>query len=490
MFHWAAVIGLSVVALLVAGAVVLSIWHPASTLKGPEALRWSPVRHVPTAMPLTPWLDETGAAKPFERTVADTRVALETARAGIDPDPVTRASHVNLVAPREWPLDESCGGVARAGVLLIHGLSDSPFTMRDLGTTLATLPERCLLVRSILLPGHGTVPGDLLRVDENAWRAAVRYGVESFADRVDRVHVVGYSLGATLAVDLVLNAKPTTPAVASLVLLAPALGADNRFPIHKIPFGFDMFAGGLALAAGFGPERDWLRIDEDLDFARYESFPLVSLRQLMTLMGETVAAPRPLPMPVFMAVAAEDSVIDTKAALTFFEKWATSPDSRLLLMAAPATLAARADEIAPLAADTTRVACVQGAAPLVEGCTPRAAGLKASCPFGGGSGACVTELGHLALPVAPGNPHYGRDGSYRTCLAYAHPGDEARYCGCAAPPQRAASALCQGVTPATTSVRLGEPTREQEKAQTPLAVRLTYNPAYARLALGLADFLK
>jgi len=59
----------------------------------------------------------------------------------------------------------------RYGALLIHGLLDSPFVMRDIG---AELQEQGLLVRSILLPGHGTVPGALLNVTYEDWLQALR----------------------------------------------------------------------------------------------------------------------------------------------------------------------------------------------------------------------------------------------------------------------------------------------------------------------------
>src|SRR6185295_19892936 len=44
----------------------------------------------------------------------------------------------------------------RYGALLIHGLLESPFHMQDIGKHLCT---QGLLVRSLLLPGHGIVPG-------------------------------------------------------------------------------------------------------------------------------------------------------------------------------------------------------------------------------------------------------------------------------------------------------------------------------------------
>ena len=44
-------------------------------------------------------------------------------------------------------------------VLMIHGLGDSPWTFTDLGKTLA---DQGYLVRTMLLPGHGTRPADMI----------------------------------------------------------------------------------------------------------------------------------------------------------------------------------------------------------------------------------------------------------------------------------------------------------------------------------------
>ena len=83
------------------------------------------------------------------------------------------------------------------GALLIHGLLDSPFIMKDAGLH---LQSQGLLVRSILLPGHGTVPGSLLNVKYEDWLQAVRYGIASLAKDVEHIFLVGFSTGASLSI--------------------------------------------------------------------------------------------------------------------------------------------------------------------------------------------------------------------------------------------------------------------------------------------------
>jgi hypothetical protein len=58
----------------------------------------------------------------------------------------------------------------RRGVLLTHGLSDSPYTMRHLAEFFR---QNGFRVMAILLPGHGTQPGDLLDVTWQEWAKAL-----------------------------------------------------------------------------------------------------------------------------------------------------------------------------------------------------------------------------------------------------------------------------------------------------------------------------
>ncbi|SEH34421.1 alpha/beta hydrolase [Magnetospirillum fulvum] len=469
--------------------MVLVLLAPVSGRAAESGAAWSAVRHGLSAMPLEPWRDGT-SDKSFAAYVADTRAGLDAARTAVEPDAAKRAAQVELVAPRQWPLAEECGGTAKDGVLLIHGLSDSPFLMKDLGDALARLPGKCLLVRSILLPGHGTLPGDLVRPTAAQWKAAVRYGTDSFAGQVGRVHLVGFSTGATLALDLVLNGAPTAPPVASLILLSPSIGLTNRFPLHRIPFGFELFQAIMTAASGFGPEGHWLRIDEDQDFAKAESFPVMAPRPLMEVMTEVETSTRPLTLPVLMAFAAEDVTVDSLASLDFFHARVSNPDSRVLLYVAPATLAAQPDLYAARERRDHRIVCLHGLGGDDVGCAPARSPAAVTCPFGDQAGTCITALSHIGIPISPTNPHYGATGDYRNCLAYSSRKDWPRFCGCVTAEQRAGSALCRGVLPASGPVRLGEPTKDDIATNGPLTARLGYNPLFDRLVDKVADFLK
>ena len=58
----------------------------------------------------------------------------------------------------------------RRGILLTHGLSDSPYFMHHVARFFQAEGFR---VMAVLLPGHGTRPGDLLEVRWQEWARAV-----------------------------------------------------------------------------------------------------------------------------------------------------------------------------------------------------------------------------------------------------------------------------------------------------------------------------
>ncbi|RPH94686.1 MAG: alpha/beta fold hydrolase [Lysobacterales bacterium] len=158
----------------------------------------------------------------------DERVYDHTGPAG--EDRVNRYKRGSLSDPQRWTPDwnrsfEMPVDAPRASVLLLHGLSDSPYSLRALGERLHAEGAHVLGLR---IPGHGTAPSGLVTVRWQDMAAAVRLAVAHLAERNPGrpLHVVGYSNGAALAVQYALAAidDPALPRVDRLVLLSPEIG--------------------------------------------------------------------------------------------------------------------------------------------------------------------------------------------------------------------------------------------------------------------------
>ena len=116
----------------------------------------------------------------------------------------------------------------RAAVLLLHGMSDSPYSLRHLGEGLNAAGAYVLGLR---MPGHGTAPSGLVEIRWQDMAAAVRLAMHHLAEQAGGrpLYIVGYSTGAALAVQYALAAleDDTLPRVERLVLLSPAIGVTS-----------------------------------------------------------------------------------------------------------------------------------------------------------------------------------------------------------------------------------------------------------------------
>lgn len=130
------------------------------------------------------------------------------------------------LVPGDWnrsserPHDEP-----KAGALLLHGLSDSPYSMRSLADRLHAEGVHVVVMR---VPGHGTAPSGLVHVEWPDMEAAVKLGARHLRNAIGDapLYLVGYSNGAALSVVYALAAleDDSLPLPDGLVLLSPAIG--------------------------------------------------------------------------------------------------------------------------------------------------------------------------------------------------------------------------------------------------------------------------
>ena len=101
-------------------------------------------------------------------------------------------------------------------VLLVHGLTGTPYEMRYLGERLAA---RGMRVRGVKLAGHAGAPEDLGLASYDNWYESVVHGLEELRQFGEPNVVVGLSMGAVLSARVAADQREV---VAGLVMLAPA----------------------------------------------------------------------------------------------------------------------------------------------------------------------------------------------------------------------------------------------------------------------------
>jgi len=108
------------------------------------------------------------------------------------------------------------------GVLLCHGFTGSPQSLRPWGEYLAGAD---LTVACPRLPGHGTRWQELNLTGWQDWYAEIAHTFDDLAGRCDQVFVMGLSMGGTLSLRL---AERRPDEVAGLVLVNPSVMSLNK----------------------------------------------------------------------------------------------------------------------------------------------------------------------------------------------------------------------------------------------------------------------
>ncbi len=310
------------------------------------------------------------------------------------------------------------------GVLLLHGMSDSPYSLRALGES---LHRRGFWVVGLRLPGHGTAPSGLKFVQTEDMAAAVRLAAIHLAAKVGSrpIHLVGYSTGAPLSLAFALDALEgqAAPEPASLVLISPAIGLHSAAALAKWKRRMSVLPGLGGMA--------WLSVEQEFDPYKYNSFATNAAEQVHRMtraVSRRVARragthpDRVLP-PTLVLKSTVDATVSTNAVvdrllgrlapnrheLILFDINRLAANA-LLLTANPAPLTDRlmGSEDLPFALtlvsnagpETRAVVARRKAAHTAE--VSQTEELDLAWPVG------VISLSHVALPFPPDDPLYGR----------------------------------------------------------------------------------
>lgn len=256
------------------------------------------------------------SGRDFEEYIDFNRKKIRLARLDLQTDYPEIIVEAN--APFAWLPKENNRGKKR-GVLLVHGLFDSPFSLRDLGHVFY---NQDFLVHAILLPGHGTVPGDLLAIQRQSWQEAMAFGVETLKQQVDELYLCGFSTGGLLCLDYHLRHPDVT--LKGIIALAPAL---------KIKF---LMTPLLPILSRTLP---WLRKRTEDNYTKYRSISLHASAETYRLGIEVqrrIRLQNDLQTKLFMAFSESDYVVSAEASQNFFTRYA-SPDSHCLIFKSNAT---------------------------------------------------------------------------------------------------------------------------------------------------------
>jgi esterase/lipase len=187
------------------------------------------------------------------------------------------------------------GADGRTGVLLVHGFTGTPMSMRPWGEHLA---KEGFAVRCPLLPGHGTRWQDANLSTHDQWTTAVDEAFDALAAQCDRVFVAGLSMGGTLALRF---AELRPDDLAGLMLVNPAL-LTQRLDAKLLPLI-------ARLTGSWAPIASDIKKPGVVELA-YPKLPTRAMMQLRQLWAATRADLVRVTTPVIVFHSAEDHVVE------------------------------------------------------------------------------------------------------------------------------------------------------------------------------------
>jgi alpha-beta hydrolase superfamily lysophospholipase len=310
----------------------------------------------------------------------------------------------------------------RGAAVMLHGLSDAPYSLESVGRL---LHERGFHVVFLRLPGHGTTAGELRDVDWEDWMAATALALRRAADVAPGkpLYVAGYSNGAPLALMHTLRAMDDKSLAmpTRLLLFSPAMGV-SEFAAMTTVTSLLAPVPGLAKAA-------WLDVLPEYDPFKYNSFPVNAATQVWsltrTLERELVRAQGSGKLDRMPTITAFQSLVDSTVIAADLETrlFARLPakghelvvfdvnrEALLGSLIAPGPRRAF-DAIMAAPVLPNRVTVVgnrsSGSSEVVA--WTREAGTRESVPVATGLAwpGSVFSLGHLAIPTPVDDPMYG-----------------------------------------------------------------------------------
>jgi carboxylesterase len=187
------------------------------------------------------------------------------------------------------------GPDGRTGVLLVHGFTGTPMSMRPWGEHLAA---EGFAVRCPLLPGHGTTWQNCNDHRHDQWTAMVDEAFDQLRAECDQVFVAGLSMGGTLSTRL---AELRPDELAGLILVNPSL-LTQRLDAKLLPLL-------SRLTGSWAPIASDIKKPGVVELA-YPKLPTRAMMQLRQLWAVTRADLAKVTAPVIVFHSAVDHVVE------------------------------------------------------------------------------------------------------------------------------------------------------------------------------------
>lgn len=304
----------------------------------------------------------------FAQYAADAKAWIGANRSFVLDTDEGRKMELEANLPKEYRPEHSDG----RGILFVHGLGDSPWSFSDIAQSLAA---NGILVRTVLLPGCGTQPADMMPATADDWRRVVQEQADILSREVDEMWLGGYSTGCNLVLDYA-DANPGR--TKGFVLFSPAV--EVRPP----------FAWAASFVSNF---RDWLVTPESRPNGGRNPFQyfVVPMKGFAAFHDTMVRADdvlerlekKPWSGPAAVMLAEHDGLVETEDLLARFDRAFPNPRTRIFWY---------------------------GEERFARGLSAHVRILPEAVPE-----KRIASFSHMSMTYRPDNPMYGESGAERLC---------------------------------------------------------------------------
>jgi carboxylesterase len=209
---------------------------------------------------------------------------------------------------------------SKTGVLVIHGFTSNPLSMKFYAEKLA---KAGFNVECPLLPGHGTKWQDLNRVKYQKWIAVLEESIIKLKKRTENIFVAGLSMGGTLSCRL----SETHPEIKGTILINPALLLYKEWRMPFLPIVKYFKEYELLDKEGVRGDLKDPKVAED----HYDRDPLNGAYELYRLIKVTRKNLIEINSPVLFFQSIVDHVVPPQASKYIYER-ISSKEKKILTL--------------------------------------------------------------------------------------------------------------------------------------------------------------
>jgi len=189
---------------------------------------------------------------------------------------------------------QGSGANKEVGILLVHGFTGSPASMRPWAEY---LNQRGYTVKVPLLPGHGTTPHDLNLVKWQEWPAKVESDLQELLRTCRKVFICGLSMGGGTTLNI---ATRYSKELAGIILVNPMIHV--KFVPHQLAWAISRFQ---KMRDSVGDDIKRPGITE----YGYDALPSVGVSQLLKMLHYTRKRLHDVTAPMLLFHSVDDHTL-------------------------------------------------------------------------------------------------------------------------------------------------------------------------------------